>query len=144
MDGAIGRAAAAGRSAFLIGAVLGVAAGIGGCKTTTSTQGRSGVTASYRLRTLTVDLPPEVGVMTAQAAAEEALRARGYVVTSSEATTDRADIEANRAGDGFLAKTVVSARVTDTGMRIAVRNEPLGDEAASRSIMDALLVRLGR
>lgn len=103
-----------------------------------------GITASYAFRTLYTELEPTVSVPTATAAAEQALRARGYAIAESATNEDRGVVVAKHAGAREFEKTVVESRVTKTGTSIAVRVEPFGDEAASYAIMDALLSRIGR
>lgn len=116
-----------------------------GCKARVEQAGRDRqVEASYRFRTLAADLPPEVSVHAAAAAAQSALRGRGYIITRSEINSDSARIEARAHGDGTLEKTVIEASPRAGSMRIRVTSEPLGDETASRAILDAMLARLGR
>ena len=103
-----------------------------------------GVTASYAFRTLYTELEPTVSVPTATAAAEQALRARGYAIARTATSEDRGVVVAKHSGAREFEKTVVESRVTRTGTSIAVRIEPFGDEAASYAIMDALLSRIGR
>lgn len=118
---------------------------LAGCKARVEQTGRDRqVQAAYRFRTLSAELPRDISVHAAAAAAQNALRGRGYVITVSEISSDSARIEARSHGDGALDKTVVVARPAAGALRISVTAEPLGDEAASRAILDAMLARLGR
>ncbi len=123
---------------------LGAALVLGGCAPTNRTQTRSGLTARYGFRTLSTHLEPAVSVLTTVAAAEQALRARGYAIDRSEITGDEAVVVARPPRGGHYDRAVVESRVTKTGTCLAVRIEPFGNEAASYAIMDAVLLRLGR
>lgn len=104
------------------------------------------IMANYALGTLSATLGPEVSVPTLRAAAENTLRARGYVVTDSMGTDDHMRVKgASRSGsEGWLEPTVISARVTYANTRIEIERGTFGDEAASRAILDDLLRRIGR
>lgn len=121
------------------------AAVLGGCQPKVSTHGRErDVRATYGLRTLTAELGPEVQVLTVQAAAEQALRRRGYIITRTTGTADRARVEAKSAGDGSFDKVVVESWVAPGATGVSVVREPWGDEEISRSILDGILNGLGR
>lgn len=116
-----------------------------GCRAREGVAGSGGaVQTRYLLGRLEVDLGLEVTPADVAAAAEQSLRRRGYVVTSSRHTTDRSRVEGRSAGDGWLRKTVVVSRMRMDGTRVSVRVEPLGDEPVSYAVMDDLLARLGR
>ncbi len=116
-----------------------------GCKARIGGAGKEReVQASYQYRSLSADLSDGVSVRAAAAAAESALRSRGYVITGSDVTSDRARIEARAHGDGWLDKVVFSASSAGAGTRARFTSEPFGDEAASRALMDSMLARLGR
>ena len=137
---------AAGLSAWIALTLVFAAILMAGCKARVEQAGtRRDVAAAYRIRTLSADLPGDISVHAAAAAAHSALRGRGYVITRSEVTADSARIEARAHGAGAFDKTVVQARpASDGAVRITVTAEPLGDERASRAILDAMLARLGR
>ncbi|MBX3405839.1 MAG: DUF3568 family protein [Phycisphaeraceae bacterium] len=137
---------AAGLSAWIALTLVFAAILMAGCKARVEQAGtRRDVAAAYRIRTLSADVPGDISVHAAAAAAHSALRGRGYVITRSEVNADAARIEARAHGDGALDKTVVQARpASDGAVRITVTAEPLGDERASRAILDAMLARLGR
>lgn len=102
--------------------------------------------ANYAMGTLSTILGPEVSVPTLRAAAENTLRARGYVITDSTGTADSMRVKgASRSGsEGRLEPTVISARVTYSNTSLDVASGTFGDEAASRAILDDLLRRVGR
>lgn len=116
-----------------------------GCSSSHAYQGRGGeVLATYAGRTLTAELPPTVRVAAVVAAARQTMLGRGYAVRSSSATDENGRVVAERAGAGFAERVVVGAKVVRGGTRVSVTVEPLGDEAESRTILDAVLARLGR
>jgi len=116
-----------------------------GCKARIEGAGKErGVQASYQYGSLSADLSDGVSVRAAAAAAESALRSRGYIITGSEVTSDRARIEAKAHGDGWLDKVVFNASGAGAGTRASFKAEPFGNEAASRALMDSMLARLGR
>ena len=116
-----------------------------GCKARIEGAGREReVQAAYEFRSLSADLTDGVSVRAAAAAAESALRSRGYVITKSDTTSDRSRIEAKSNGDGWLDKVVFEAGVAGAGTRASFTAEPFGDEVTSRALMDAMLARLGR
>lgn len=133
-------------SAWIMLTLVLAAVVMAGCKARVEQAGACrDISAAYRLRTLSAEVPGGVSVHAAAAAAHSAFRGRGYVITRSEVTADAARIEARAHGDGPLDKTVVQARpAADGAVRITVTSEPLGDERASRAILDAMLARLGR
>lgn len=104
------------------------------------------IMAEYAMGTLSTTLGPEVSVATLRAAAEQTLRARGYIITDSVGTADHMRIKAtSRSGsEGTLEHTTIAARVTYSRTRLEIESGTFGDEAASRAIMDDLLRRLGR
>lgn len=130
---------------FARAALLIACACIAACRPSVSSHGQKrDVLASYQFRTLEAKLGPEVPVLTARAAAEQALRSRGYVVTNTSGGADRSRIEARAAGRGDLDKLVVESWAGDRFTGVSVTVEPFGDEAESRAVLDAILNRLGR
>ncbi len=115
-----------------------------GCKAVPQNMGSGrSVQASYLRRTLTADVPATVRVPAAVAAADAALRDRGYAVTDSTATEDVGRVAAEPRDAGFLDAVVVDVRVTGSGTRIEVTVRPIGNRAQSRAILDSILSRLG-
>jgi hypothetical protein len=122
----------------LLGAVV-----LAGCKSKPQWQGRGDVLAIYTATTLTAEFPDEIPVPAVTAAAETALRNRGYAVASSESTRDRGRLEAKMPNPWVLERVIVMSRLSDLGTRVQIRIDPLGDEARARAILDDMLVRLG-
>ena len=117
---------------------------LGGCKSHHASQGSDqSIVASYRTRTLHAVLPASVRVQAVVAAADSALRDRGYAVTESRSGEDAGTVEARPANPRFLESVAVHARVVNEGTRVLVRFQPSGDESRSRAILDGILVRLG-
>ncbi len=89
-------------------------------------------------------LPASVPVPAARAAAEQTLRARGYVITETFGTDDKAKIEASGTGDKRTDTTTVTAWRGAGGTRLSVDSGMFGDVGAARSILDETIARLGR
>lgn len=125
-----------------------------GRATEQSERGTRDVLASYTGSTLKARLEPVYAVLTVRAAAEQALRSRGYTITESSASADRARVVGRAAGSGRglvtilgtvgVEQVVVEVVVASNATELRVRFEPWGDEARSRTVMDAVLTRLGR
>ena len=129
-------------------ALLTASLAFAGCRATPVPSGGAGrdgqrTSASFRLRTLRADLPPSVRVPAIAAAAEDALRDRGYAVTSSRVTADSASISAEAPDAGLFESIEVSARQSARGTRVTVVCEPLGNRTLSSAVLDAILARLG-
>jgi hypothetical protein len=136
--------------ALAIGAGIALAS-LSGCKTTTGAQGQSGVVGTHAFSTVRCTLPEEVKPAAVNAAAVQALRSRGYTVMSSTMTTDKCRIEAVPAGIDPFEQITVEARVVGGGAaggapatELSVKRDPWADEALVRTILDAILQRLGR
>ncbi len=89
-------------------------------------------------------LPSTVPVPAARSAAEQTLRARGYVITETYGTDDKAKIEASGTGERRKDTTTVIAWRGSGGTRVSVDSGMFGDAAAARSILDEVIARLGR
>lgn len=115
-----------------------------GCSTTeTQTQGSSRTAASYSFPSLSASLPEHVTPQAVAAAAEQALRQRGYSITSSTSTSDSARVVARAPNTGPLKKIIVRASWTRTGSTVSVTERPLGDDVRARAVLDGLLANLG-
>lgn len=124
--------------------LLGVGA-MGGCQASVASQGsRRDVVASYQFRTLESHLGPEVQVLTVRAAAEQALRGRGYSILESTGAADRARVVAKGPNTGDWDRVVVESWLASRSTGISITFEPLGSESQSRAVLDAILNRLGR
>ncbi len=100
--------------------------------------------ATFSVRSLRTELPPETDIAAIAAAGEAAFRARGYSIREKNVTRTEASVFANSPQDGWLDCTVLRAYVTPQGTGMTIRVEPWGDEAVSRTLMDDVLARLGR
>lgn len=109
----------------------------------TMLHGPEQIPARFTLGTLRAELPGSVDVLTASAAAESALRSRGYSVVRTSITDDHAVIAGEPPRAGFLESVSVQISVTNHATAVSVRYEPLGDEPASRAIFDTMLAGLG-
>lgn len=134
------------RLTTLLAAVTGLLALLpaGACAPAPTTHADGWIAAGYRGRTLSADLPARLDVPAVMAAAELELRARGYTITRSDISLDRGLIEARWAGARTFEKLVVTSRASHTATRVTLTAEPFGDEAASLSILDGMLQRLGQ
>lgn len=89
-------------------------------------------------------LPATVPVLAARSAAEQTLRLRGYVITETFGTDDKATIQASGTGEKRTDTTTVTAWRAAGGMRLSVDSGLFGDASAARSILDEVIARLGR
>jgi hypothetical protein len=136
-----------GPAAFVL--VLWAAALFGACKSSVSSQGKQGeVTAAYSFGRLDAQLPANVTVLSAHAAAKGVLKSRGLTIVEESATRDRSRVSAKSPADGVWDATVVESWTAGGGgaggpwVRVDVGMG--GNEASARSILDAILARLGR
>lgn len=124
-------------------AITVAAISLAGCRSRQAIQGEGGVVATYKLPTLSADLPDEARVPAVIAAAEQTVRARGYSVARSGATEERGELVCRPPRISDYPTIQVRATRVAVGTRVAVRCEPFGDEHLSRSLLDGILVRLG-
>ena len=131
--------------AVLAAGVLG-AVSLGGCtRPAVETQGQRGeVMAGYTVEGLSAKLPAKVSVLAVRAATEAELRGRGYVITDSTGSQDRATIRARSSGEPRSGSTQVTVRLVPRATQIEVDPGWLGDEASARALLDGVLKRLGR
>lgn len=115
-----------------------------GCTPKPVPAGRGDIMTTYSFGTLSAGLPPDLPVLTAAAAAESALRARGYVVVRRTSTADLARLEGRRSGENSWDKAVITVRRSADGIAMDVKSEPWGNEPESRALLDAALARIGR
>lgn len=87
----------------------------------------------------------DVGVLTIRAAAEQTLRARGYTITESYGTAERARIRASGAGEySRRDRTQIDIWTVPGASRLRIAAGSAGDETAAKAILDEVLTRLGR
>lgn len=115
-----------------------------GCQSRVVPVGADGQPASFVLGTLATDLGPEYDVLTIQAAAEQALLRRGYVITRRTSTQREARLTGEYAGGRDGAACDITVFNLHTGNRVQITVRPLGDLAESQSVMDATLAILGK
>jgi hypothetical protein len=115
-----------------------------GCRAPSLDQhGSSRVTAAYQGRTLSAELPDRIRPPAVIAAAEQSLTARGYTIVDREATADAARVLARPPAGHDLKNVVIRSELSRSGTMVWVRQQPFGDEAISRAILDSVLRRLG-
>lgn len=133
-------------SVLVPAALLAGLTAMGGCQQTrVEAHGRERrVMAGYAMGTLSANLPQEVSVPQAHAAAEATLLDRGYVIEGSGVTRDAARLRARARVNGREESVVIAARLVPSGVRVSIESGVFGDEAVSRAILDDVLVRLGR
>lgn len=125
-------------------ACVAVVPALSACSPQLSSHGREHLTAAYSLGVLECELPDAVRVPAIMAAAEGALRGRGYSISSKASTDDRGRIYARAPRDSSVEGVSIEARVTSTGHRVSIHIDPLGDDTRSRVLLDDVLARLGR
>lgn len=103
--------------------------------------GQTKLTSTYHIGSLSTELPADVRVESVLAASRGALEQRGYTIRHTEMTTDDACVIA-RPPEGRREVAVRSRNMADA-TRVTVRFEPWGDHAASTSILEDVLGRLG-
>jgi hypothetical protein len=122
---------------------------MGGCATTPRgpTYGWHGqeqaIVGVYAVDTLHSQLPEIVPPQSVRAAAERTLRARGYTITTSEATNDRTRVVARPPDARLFKRVIVGSSLAPQGTRVSVHIEPGGNETTSRDMLDSILTLLG-
>ncbi|GJM17874.1 MAG: hypothetical protein DHS20C14_00870 [Phycisphaeraceae bacterium] len=118
---------------------------LGGCadRTTYVAAGRTGLEARYDGVDVEVDLPANVPVPSVVAAGEQVLLRRGHTITASQATGQRGRVVGRPGSRRLHRKVEVDARQIPGATRVWVKVQPGGDEAASRSILEDMLIRMG-
>lgn len=122
-------------------ALCALAATLGACVARVDRAGHGD--ATYAMRTLSTTLPDDVRVPAALAAAEAALRARGYTVTARRTNVDAGFVVARPSSPGPVEHVQWHARVASEGTFVSITCEPLGSEPIARALLDAMLQRLG-
>lgn len=127
--------------------VLAIAA-VGGCQTTTQTQGATGITTRFNGNSLRADLPLNVGVAKAIAASKKVLEDRYFVIVDTQVNAESGFVTGRppRTTDFPRVKITAENAVTQDGQpvtRLNIGFQPMGDEFSSRDIMGKVLVELG-
>mgnify|MGYP000154714598 CR=1 FL=1 len=129
------------RSAFALGFVFACVSV--GCAPNEAYQGDSSVLASYKGGNLSAVIGAEHRVPAVLAAAEQALRDRGYTIVSNLSTEDAGTLIARPPRYNTFPRLMVRAGVVPGGTRIELEYQPLGNEEVCRATLDATLKRLG-
>lgn len=104
----------------------------------------SGIQAIYAGGTLWTDLPPTHTQDQLIAAAEAALRSRGYVIASRRGVHEEpARIMGHMGGTHPIQESAIFVQAGTSMTRIQVRVEPWGNDAESRLLLRAMLAILG-
>lgn len=114
------------------------------CNATQQRQGTSGVTATYKLRTLTAQVPTEKArVGAVMAAAEDTFTRRGYAIKSNEVSDYKGLLVGVPPRHTDFPKVKFQASDFGDHTLIEVTCDPLGNEELSRSMLESVLARLG-
>lgn len=115
-----------------------------GCaKPVPTSHGASGINATYAGRVLRADLPSGTRVPSVAAAAENAMRDRGYTIVRSETTEDNALIVGRPPRYSTGMEMVVTIATRGEGAEITLRYGTFGERSTSAAMLDAILARLG-
>lgn len=106
-------------------------------------QGQSGIEATYYRGVLNAVLPESARAPAVIAATEQVARARGYSIVSSASTDELSTIVIRPPQTSSIPTVRITARRVMQGTQVQVENNPWGDEDLSRSLLDAILQRLG-
>ena len=105
--------------------------------------GREHIAAVYVNRSLQSQLPETVPPGSVRAAAERVLSARGYTITTSEATNDRTRVVARPSDSRLFKRVIISSSLSAGGTRVGVKIEPGGNETTARDLLESMLTLLG-
>lgn len=117
-----------------------------GCQTTPPSygwHGRERIAAVYAGKALQSELPGSIPPQSVRAAAESTLSARGYTITSTEATNDRTRVVARPPDSRLFRRIIVGSSFSSGGTRVAVTIEPGGNETTARQVLKSMLTVLG-
>ncbi|MDX2148137.1 MAG: hypothetical protein SFZ23_11515 [Planctomycetota bacterium] len=118
-----------------------------GCSTALAPAGSGAIgrhiTASYRVRSLSAELPPHVKPIAFIAAMESVVLNRGYAMTRADHNADESRLWAKPPNPDDFERVSVLAALSPSGTRIEIIVEPFGGEVLARSLLDGALVRLG-
>jgi hypothetical protein len=128
-------------TALVLGALV---AGLSGCRSYPAAHGRDrNIVATFKGFTLSADLPAPASVSSANAAAMEVFKARGYAIRESKVTADVGTIMAIPPRARDYPRVLCSITRAGESTRIELTNQPLADEEICRSVLDGILKRLG-
>ncbi len=118
-----------------------------GCVAQSVPVGRGELVGQYAGGSLAFDLPSgsnAVPVLTAAAAAERALTARGYTITGRTTSEHESRIEGRYPQPTALTNAVVLAFTDVHGTRVSIRIGGFGDLSESQAIANDMLALIGR
>ena len=113
------------------------------CQSSYRAQGNDGTVGTYSYGRASVRIAEPLRIQTIIAAANTALRARGYTIESTESTADAGRIVARQPDFKSFEKLVISAALVPGAVEISITQQPFGNEERSRALIDAILKRLG-
>jgi hypothetical protein len=117
---------------------------VAGCHPSVRPQGAQGNVGTYRLGTARVKLTDPVRIPTVMAATNAVMRNKGLTVETSRVSDDEGRLVARQPGTASFDRVIVNVQQVPGALEIGITCEPFGDEEMSRSLMDAILYRLGR
>ncbi|MFN9131121.1 MAG: DUF3568 family protein [Phycisphaerales bacterium] len=118
-----------------------------GCVAQAVPVGRGELVGQYAGGTLAFDLPSgpnAVPVLTAAAAAERALTARGYTIVGRTTSEHESRVEGRYPQPTALTNAVVLAFTDVRGTRVSIRIGGFGDLPESQAIANDMLALIGR
>lgn len=117
--------------------------GISGCNPTYRTHGQTGIVGRYTGIELMADLPGEVSVASAQAAAEEQFRDQGYTILSSKGTESQALVVALAPRSNDFPRASVEIKAGDGVTKLSIWKSPINEEALCRGVLSRICKKLG-
>jgi hypothetical protein len=121
--------------------------GIGGCVVSQPPSygwhGREQIAAVYVGKTLQSVLPESIPPQSVRAAAERVLTARGYTITTTEATNDRALVVGRPSDSRLFRRVTIGSSLSPNGTRVGVKIDPGGNETTARDLLESMLTLLG-
>ena len=116
---------------------------LNGCQGRQAYQGSGETIATYKGSTLSAVIGAEHRVPTVLAAAEQAMRDRGYTIVSNASTDDAGTLIARPPRYNTFPRLMIFASVVSGGTKIELSYQPIGNEEVCRAALDATLKRLG-
>ncbi len=121
--------------------------GVGGCVVSQPPSygwhGHEQIAAVYVGKTLQSELPVNIPPQSVRAAAERVLTSRGYTITTTEATNDRARVVGRPSDSRLFRRVIIGSSLSANGTRVGVKIDPGGNETTARDILESMLTLLG-
>lgn len=118
------------------------AAALSGCASEPYPLAGTSLTTTYELATLSATLPLSIDVLTAIAAADEVVAARGYVAVGRFASQTDARIRARFVGSREEREIHIACSQTAEGTSLSIYMTPLGNRESSQLWMQDIVARL--